>query len=176
VRHLVLREATEEEAVTVAAVVRGAFEEYRDQLAPPSGSHSESAENIRRKMATGRIAVTSLNEMIVGCVFYECRENHVYLGRLSVLPAYRGRGIGQALIEYVEDRARQLGVPRIRLGVRIVLNRLRTYYEQRGYRVVELGKHAGFTEPTYAILEKELSNASDLEGSPGTTKIDPAQH
>ncbi len=46
--------------------------------------------------------------------------------------------------------------PRVRLGVRIVLARLRAYYERLGYRVVEEHAHVGYAEPTYVILEKDL--------------------
>jgi hypothetical protein len=37
-----------------------------------------------------------------------------------------------------------------------VLDELRAWYEHLGYRQVELRAHAGFTEPTFVILEKHL--------------------
>ena len=80
----------------------------------------------------------------------------MYFGRLAVLPAYRNRGISALLIAYVEQRARELGLPRVRLGVRVALPHLRARYERLGYRVIEQRSHAGYAEPTYLVMEKLL--------------------
>ncbi len=49
----VLREATPDDADALAALVREAFEEYRDRLRPPSGAHNETGDGLRarRKIA-----------------------------------------------------------------------------------------------------------------------------
>jgi hypothetical protein len=54
----------------------------------------------------------------------------------------------------VEEQARTRGARHVRLGVRLALPQLLTYYERRGYRVVESRCHAGYSQPTYVILEK----------------------
>ncbi len=159
---LVLREATEDDAATIVAVVHAAFEEYRGRLDPPSGAHGETVEQVRRKMVTARVVLASLrvkpggSDVVAGCVFYEPREDHLYLFRLAVLPAYRRRGVGRILIANVEQQARALQLGRVRLGVRLALAPLRAYYERIGYRVVEYGTHAGYPVPTYVMLEKNL--------------------
>jgi ribosomal protein S18 acetylase RimI-like enzyme len=93
---------------------------------------------------------------VVGGVFYNREPDHLYLGRLAVLPAYRRYGIGQALTAYVESRARALGVPRVQLSVRLALLHLQAYYERLGYRVVHYATHQGYTAPTSAVLEKQV--------------------
>src|SRR5262249_57889680 len=94
-----------------------------------------------------------------GCVFYHANADHFYLFRLALLPAYRRRGLGQALIEYAEARARASHLPSVRLGVRVPLAGQRAYYERLGYRPVESVAHPGFPEPTYLIMEKDLSES-----------------
>jgi ribosomal protein S18 acetylase RimI-like enzyme len=153
---LTLREATIDEAEAVAEVLRAAFEEYRGWLDPPSGAHGETAEKIRNDMRDARIVLALLGETIAGCVFYAPVNEHVDLFRLAVLPGYRQRGIGCALIAYVEERALALGFQRVQLGVRLQLPRNRALYERLGYQFVEARTHAGYAEPTYAILEKIL--------------------
>jgi ribosomal protein S18 acetylase RimI-like enzyme len=152
-----LREATEADAGTLAALVREAFEDYRGRLDPPSGAHAETPQAVRERLCSARAVLALAGEVAAGCVFYEKQEGRVYLSRLAVRPACRGRGLGRALIEYVEGRARALGLPRVRLGVRLALTQQRAYYERLGYGPVETGAHAGYAEPTYLLMEKPLS-------------------
>lgn len=152
-----LREATEADAETVASILRSAFEEYRGWLDPPSGAHAETADTVREKMKTAGVIVALAGEEAAGCVFFQPGEGLLYFSRLAVLPAYRRQGLGRLLIEQVEERARAMRLPRVRLGVRIVLDRQRAYYERLGYHVVGSASHLGYTEPTYVFMEKEIN-------------------
>ena len=158
-----LRAATENDIPTIVALIHAAFKEYDGALDPPSGAHKESAENIRHKLTTERAVLALLNpagerggDQAVACVFYRDEGDYMYFGRLAVLPAYRNRGISAMLIAYVEQRARELGLPRVRLGVRVALPHLRARYERLGYRVIEQRSHTGYAEPTYLVMEKLL--------------------
>jgi len=151
-----LREATGDDAPTIVAVLQAAFEEYRGRLDPPSGAHGETIEKVRDVMRAACGVVALDGDQVVGCVFYAPEGGHIDLFRLAVLPAYRQRGVGRALIEYVESRALALGIPRVQLGVRVALPRNRAYYERMGYRFLETRTHEGYVEPTYVILEKSL--------------------
>jgi len=161
---LVLREATDADVPTIVALIHAAFEEYRGKIDPPSGAHHESEEKVRQKMSSARVVVALLSGKPSGCVFYEQAADHLSLSRLAVPPAYRRRGIGQALIAYVEDRAEGLSIGQVRLGVRIALRRLRAYYERLRYRPVEYCAHDGYAEPTYVILEKAVPALNSREG------------
>lgn len=152
----VLREAAEADLPTALAVLRAAFEEYQDWLDPPSGVHRETVESLATAMASGRLILADLEGVLAGCVLYRPGHDHIYFGRLAVLPAYRRRGVAGALVAYVEQRGRELNLPCVRLGVRVALPELRERYERMGYHVVEARRHAGYPEPTYLILEKAL--------------------
>jgi len=157
---IILRAATEDDIATIVALIHAAFKEYDGAIDPPSGAHKESAEKIREKMTTERAVLALLPDQAVACVFYRDEGDHMYFGRLAVLPAYRNRGISAALITYVEQRARELGLPRVRLGVRVALPHLRARYERLGYRVIEERRHAGYVEPTYLVMEKPLDGVT----------------
>jgi ribosomal protein S18 acetylase RimI-like enzyme len=161
---LVLREATDADIPMIAALVRTAFEEYRGRLDPPSGAHRETDEKVRRMMSSTAVALALTAGEPCGCVFYEQTADQLSFFRLAVLPAYRRHGIGQALIAYVENRARELNVQVVRLGVRIALPRLRAFYERPGYHYVESRNHDGYALPTYDILEKTLHLMNHSEG------------
>ncbi len=54
------------------------------------------------------------------------------LGNLSVLPEYRHRGIGTALLKHAAETARQLGRRVMRLSIVEENKVLRKWYEQNG--------------------------------------------
>lgn len=153
---LTLRDAAEDELPAALAVIQAAFEEHRTRLDPPSGVHRETVASLRAALGGGHVLLAELEGAIIGCVLYRAEADHMYLGRLAVLPAHRRRGVGQALIAEVEARARARGLPRVRLGVRVGLPELRDRYERAGYRVISEHRHTGYTEPTYLILEKSM--------------------
>jgi ribosomal protein S18 acetylase RimI-like enzyme len=154
---IMLREATDADLPPLVAVLKESFEEYRDQLDPPSGAHAESVEKLRNVLRSARAVLAEIDGAIVGCVFYAATGDHVDLFRLAVLPVQRRRGVAHALIAYVEARTRELGLRRVQLGVRVALQRNREYYERLGYHFVEARAHAGYSQPTFVILEKDVS-------------------
>ena len=151
-----LREAVDDDLSAALAVLHAAFEEYRAWLDPPSGVHRETLESLRAYLERGHLTLALLEHGSVGCVLYHAEVDHMYFGRLSVLPAFRGRGIARMLIDHVEACARDLGLPRVRLSVRVAQPHNRAYYERMGYRFIEARSHAGYAQPTFVVLEKAL--------------------
>ncbi|MEO7909479.1 MAG: GNAT family N-acetyltransferase [Roseiflexaceae bacterium] len=149
-----LRAATAADISIIVAIIRAAFKEYDGAIDPPSGAHKETPEKISEKLTTEYAVLALLDDQIVACVFYRGQGDHMYFGRLAVLPAYRGRGIAGALINYVEAHARELGLPSVRLGVRVALPHLRVRYQRLGYSVIEEHRHAGYAVTTYLVMEK----------------------
>jgi predicted N-acetyltransferase YhbS len=125
---LTLREATPSDAEAIHQVTRAAYEEYRRLLDPPSGVHRETPESIEGFFGEGGAILALFDGKIVGAVRYQRRgDGSLYVGRLSVLPSHRHRGIGRALMVAVEERGRRLGLERIALGVRDQLPQNRTF-------------------------------------------------
>ena len=152
-----VRMATEQDAKVLMRLVHDAFSEYLGKLDPPSGAHKETAESIRQHLREAYGAVAVLDEEPVGCVLFKQEKDHVYLGRLAVVPRVRSLGIGGQLMSFVEDFAKTTDTPRVRLGTRLCLTHLIAFYEKRGYRVIEKTAHEGYSTPTAVVLELELS-------------------
>jgi GNAT superfamily N-acetyltransferase len=152
-----LREATTADADTILAIVHGAFEEYRGRLDPPSGAHRETPDSIRTRLEVAGAVIAALDGQPCACAFYRQEHDHVYLDRLSVLPAFRGRGVASAIVTWVESRASERGVDRVEVGVRLALPRNRSYFERLGYTVISLETHPGYDVPTGTTLAKVLS-------------------
>jgi ribosomal protein S18 acetylase RimI-like enzyme len=152
-----LRQAAAQDIPALVTVIHAGFEEYRGRLDPPSGAHDESEETVRQKLTVAHAVLASVNRQVVGCTFYELKNDYVYLGRLAVLPAHRRQGIARQLVAWVETQTRSIGYARVRLSVRVALTGNRAYFERLGYHVLDYGSHAGYAGPTYVNLEKDIS-------------------
>ena len=61
-------------------------------------------------------------------------RGYLYVGRVSVLPAFRGRGVATALMAWCEQLALDRDLHEVRLGVRLGLVRNEALYRRLGYR------------------------------------------
>ena len=75
-----------------------------------------------------------LDGVNVGCVAFEQPNPEVgYLNRLSVLPAYRKRGIGAELVRHVFHYAQSKKVPEISIGIIAENSDLMNWYKKLGF-------------------------------------------
>jgi GNAT superfamily N-acetyltransferase len=153
---LVAAPAQPDDAPALRAVIAAAFAQYEGRLDPPSGALNESDVSLRDKVRSGGAWLCRHEGTVVGCAFVAPRDDHLYLGRLAVLPAWRGRGVGDLLLARVERQALELGLPSVQLAVRLALPRLRAWYTARGYTLLEERAHPGYAVPTFAQLVKRL--------------------
>lgn len=133
--------ASPEDAEQVRRIMRESFEEYRERLTPPTGSLSESVEDVRRAIEVGGALLAYIDDMPVGTARYKVEDRFLYAERLGVMPEYRRLGIAAALMRSVEERARVLNLPEVRLSVRASLPSNLRFYEQIGYRTIESYPH-----------------------------------
>lgn len=164
---IILRRAEDADAAMLARTIRAAFGEYRDRLSPPSPALEESPERLLALMRGGGAFLAECGGQVGGCVLYQDRGDHLYLSRLSVLPALRGRGLARALTSVVERRAAELGLGCVRLSVRRALPRNRAMYLHFGYRHFGDGVAAGCPGDASEMLEKHLHVACHLRRSHG---------
>ena len=68
---------------------------------------------------------------VATCRFYELSENSVMLGRLVVLPEYRGQGLGRKTITEAERWISELGFSSVRIESR---TEAVGFYERLGYK------------------------------------------
>ena len=84
-------------------------------------------------------------------------KDGLYLGRLAVAPAWRGRGIARALVAAAEMAARRTGLPRVHLSTRLVLLDNRRLFAACGFVETTRDAHPGYAEPTFVNMEKRLA-------------------
>jgi ribosomal protein S18 acetylase RimI-like enzyme len=145
------------QADQILAVLIAAFDQYRQQLDPPSGVFEETPDDIQEKMSHGGGIVACDGQHIVGVVLYQPHADYMYLGRLGVLPEYRGRQIATRLITQVEHLAHERNLPCVRLNVRIGLTANQKFFQGLGYTITDYCRHENYIDFTYVAMEKKLT-------------------
>jgi ribosomal protein S18 acetylase RimI-like enzyme len=153
---IVIRQAEEHEAAAVTAVIHAAFEPYRGKLVPDSSAHAETVETVRGKMVNGGAVLAELDGRLVAVTLFEREDDALYIGRLAVLPEARRIGLAQRLVEAVEVIARERGIRRLTLGVRLALDDNIRLFTRLGFRETGRTSHPGFTEHTSMDMERRL--------------------
>ena len=146
-----------DDTALVHRITQAAFEEHRGVLDPPSSAHAETVEDVERALVAGGGALAWLDDEAVGSARYGHQPDHLYIGRIAVLPAYRGRGIGGALVTHLEEEARQLGYAEAHLETRLALDRNLALYARLGYQIREIVPHPRNPTFSFARLGKMLT-------------------
>lgn len=134
--NLKIRQADVQDAGGVYRIMRAAFEEYRGKLSPPSGALRETLEEAMAAIESGGAFLAEIDGVLAGSARYRIRENHLYAERVAVLPQHRKKGIAAALMQAVEDVAREWGISEVQVGVRAALPANLRFYEKLGYRAL----------------------------------------
>jgi diamine N-acetyltransferase len=73
-------------------------------------------------------------EVVKGCVAFEQPDPETaYLNRLSVLPQYRHRGIGTALVKYILEYAKSRNILYVSIGIIAEHEILKHWYDNLGF-------------------------------------------
>ena len=75
--------------------------------------------------------ILTVGEEAVGYFEFEERDHDVFLCGVVLLPAHQRRGIGTEVVRWLQERARERGVP-LTLGV-LKVNPARALYERLGF-------------------------------------------
>ena len=71
---------------------------------------------------------------VATCRFYDDGEGAVTLGRVVVLPEYRGKKLGNKVVKEAEDWIKELGYKEIKIDSRVEVT---GFYEKLGYSHVD---------------------------------------
>ncbi|GAB2885896.1 GNAT family N-acetyltransferase [Streptomyces deserti] len=127
-----IRPAVAADVPTVKAVTDAAYHHYIERIGVvPVPMEADHAANV----AAGKVFVTG--DPVIGLVVIEAFEDHLFLDSIAVHPDAHGRGVGRRLLEFVDARARALGLPEVRLYTNALMWENQKIYPKFGYEVVE---------------------------------------
>lgn len=159
-RHDALRDprpAEMRDAGAIADVIRLAFAAQSVVTDPLPSALNETEDTVADHLRRGGGAVLERDGQVVGAVLWNEDDGSLYVGRLSVDPAYRRRGIARRLMDEAEAEARRQGLMRMTLGARLALEDNRQLFRSCGFEEKSLHAHAGFSEPTWVLMERRLT-------------------
>ncbi len=139
--------------------MKAAYAEYVGLLEPPSGADFETVEDVAAKIKNGGALIAWIGSEAVGSARFEFRGEALYAGRLSVLPAYRGRGIGTALMSAIEAIGKENRLAAIEILVRSGLEENLKLYRKLGFSYEEILEHPRAGKVTRMV--KHLFPTSD---------------
>lgn len=127
-----IRAARAADVPAVKAVTDMAYGHYIARIGVvPQPMEADHTANV----AAGRVFV--VGEPVIGLVVIEAHDDHLFLDSVAVHPDAHGQGVGRRLLEFVEARARALGLPEVRLHTNALMWENRKIYPKYGYQVVE---------------------------------------
>lgn len=143
-RHLLLREARSDELDEVSLLVRDAYRQYEDFFPPGAWKfYVEDMMDVRKRLNESQLIVAELEGQLAGTVTLYLDAGHssqegwpkgwAGIRLLSVHPAYRGRGIGRALMEECIRRCHNQGIATIGLHTTEMMDVARRMYERMGF-------------------------------------------
>lgn len=128
----VIRKAGPDEAGKVHSIMVDAFEVFRDAV-PPTSVFAETAGSVRRDLETKEEAVLCLRDGVpVGSARFSVGEE-LFFHRLAVLRSEQGKGIGTAMVRWLEREAALRGANGVWLKVRATAPRNVGFYRRLGY-------------------------------------------
>jgi len=165
-----ITEASEADAELLASLIRRAFADVAVRLgltpeSVPMHPSNCTPEWILAAFAKGvRYYLLQTPQGPAGCVALEQAGGDVcYLERLAVLPAFRRNGLGEALVNHVVDKARELGARSVELGMVFTQAELREWYERLGFSVTNVVQFER-TPFEVAFMRKELAGEATPAG------------
>lgn len=150
-----IREAKIEEADIVFHTMQESFMEYSGKLNPPSGALSETTQNVIKTFKEGGGAVLAWDGIrAVGSARYRYMDHYMYIGRVSVLQEYRGRGICKSLLNFIENKALSMGINESKVEVRLSIPENIDMYKRLKYEVIEHKFYPERTDSWYVMSKK----------------------
>ncbi|GGT75633.1 GNAT family N-acetyltransferase [Streptomyces lateritius] len=126
-----IRLAVRTDVPRVKAVTDAAYHHYIERIGlVPAPMEADHAADV----AAGRVFVAG--DPVAGLVVLRPEADHLYLDNIAVHPDSQGTGLGRRLLAFVESRARELGLPEVRLLTNAMMWENQKMYERYGYEVV----------------------------------------
>ncbi|MBS8226136.1 GNAT family N-acetyltransferase [Vannielia litorea] len=131
-----------------------AFMERR--IDPPSSLAALTPEGLARKAEREVLMLVRWGSRVVACGFAAPKPPVLYLGKLAVTEALRGRGLLRQMVVLAEEMARDGGFEALELQSRVELAENHAAFAALGFEEVGRTAHEGFAQPTSITFRKLL--------------------
>jgi ribosomal protein S18 acetylase RimI-like enzyme len=135
-----IRPAVAADVTAITALVDRAYGIYLERIGgPPGPMHHDYAEKVSQCDA-----FVYDDQGVAGLLVLIHEPGHLTIENVAVDPARQGEGIGRALLDFAENRAREVGRLELRLFTHVKMAENQAIYRARGYRELERQQGPGF--------------------------------
>jgi ribosomal protein S18 acetylase RimI-like enzyme len=109
---LAIRKANSTDFQTIIYISReSATEEELKDFVPPEGISPKFLEELAKELASpdNGVIIAEEGTVSVGFAYYRCKNNFIEIEEIDVIKECQGRGIGKALIQYIEKITKEKG-------------------------------------------------------------------
>ncbi len=135
-----IRDAFASDVPVLVDIIRGSFRDVAVRFGLTERNCPRHPSNCTSQWIESAIGkgvlyyILDLDGVPCGCVALErARPEVCYLERLAVLPEYRSRGFGGALVGHALARAKLIGAERVEIGIISDHRELKEWYERIGF-------------------------------------------
>jgi ribosomal protein S18 acetylase RimI-like enzyme len=140
-----VRPATAADVPAIERIVDRAYAPYVERIgrrpAPMDADYTALVEHTR---------VLVDGDDVVGLIVVLDEADHVFVENVAVDPSATGRGYGRMLLGYAESRARELGLPQVRLYTNAAMTENLAMYPRLGYVETDRRSEDGFDRVYFA--------------------------
>jgi GNAT superfamily N-acetyltransferase len=148
VKEAPIRQAGAADLTAVREIVTAAYDKYLSRMdRPPAPMLRDYVPAVE----AGTLWVTG--EPVTGLISLIPQGDSLLVENLAVRPEAQGTGVGRALMDFAEFRARQLELTRLTLYTHVVMTENQAIYAHLGYREVERRTANGYHR---VYMEKSL--------------------
>ena len=136
-----IRLASQADLAEIQFCAKKAYEKYVVRIGrEPAPMHADFAKLID----DGYVYISMFDSRFSGYVVFYSGGTHIHLENVAVLPEFSGRGIGKALIKYVENSAKNEGYKSVELYTNEAMTENLAMYPKQGYVEIARKQENGF--------------------------------
>lgn len=148
-----IRQAEPADAPAVHDIVQRAYAHYVERI---GGRPGPMDDDHARQVREGLVHVAE-DDGIAGVLVLVREDDHLLIANVAVDPGRQGQGIGRRLLDFAESRAREAGLPELRLYTHVRMTENIALYMRLGYVETERRSEHGFER---VFMTKRLTRPS----------------
>lgn len=147
-----MRLARLEDLAAVVSLTNEAYAPYTALFgAPPIPVAEDYAPRIER----GEVWLLESGSDLAGLIVIERHPDHAMIFSVAVSPAFQGKGLGIALLDFADEQTRQWGLPEVRLYTNSRMERNIALYTAYGFH--ETGRRPNPYRPGWTVVDMAKS-------------------
>ncbi|SLN59850.1 Acetyltransferase (GNAT) family protein [Roseovarius litorisediminis] len=158
------RYTPEDDLAAVHNLLTRAFAYMEGRIDPASSLSRLDTEGMKALAAHREVWVMEEGNGPVGCMVLTPKDDTLYLGKLAVDYAQRGKGLARILVDQALRRAGDLGLDSVTLETRIELTENHAAFTALGFHKADETAHPGYDRPTSITMVRPLGTAGRAGG------------